>query len=116
MLKLNVNYKERIDKYISDNSEISRNDAKQLILQGAVFLNNNSIPVNKPNYIVQEGWNITITKLIEKETNIVPTKMDLNIVYEDEDIVILDKPTNLVVHPAPLPLWRYISQWFITSF
>lgn len=101
MLKLDVNYKERIDKYISDNSEISRNDAKQLILQGAVFLNNNSIPVNKPNYIVQEGWNITITKLIEKETNIVPTKMDLNIVYEDEDIVILDKPTNLVVHPAP---------------
>lgn len=101
MLKLDVNYKERIDKYISDNSEISRNDAKQLILQGAVFLNNNSIPVNKPNYIVQEGWNITITKLIEKETNIVPTKMDLNIVYEDEDIVILDKPSNLVVHPAP---------------
>ncbi|VEU61116.1 pseudouridylate synthase [Mycoplasmopsis bovigenitalium] len=101
MLKLDVNYKERIDKYISDNSEISRNDAKQLILQGAVFLNNNSIPVNKPNYIVQEGWNITITKLIEKETNIVPTKMDLNIIYEDEDIVILDKPTNLVVHPAP---------------
>ncbi|MCT4469519.1 RluA family pseudouridine synthase [Mycoplasma sp. HS2188] len=101
MIKLEVNYKERIDKYISDNSELSRNDVKQLILQGAVLLNNNTIPVNKPKYIVQPGWNITITKLIEKETNVVPTAMSLDIVYEDDHLVILNKPTSLVVHPAP---------------
>ncbi|WP_029608524.1 RluA family pseudouridine synthase [Mycoplasma simbae] len=101
MLKLDVNYKERIDKYISDNSELSRNDVKQLILQGAVLLNDNTVPVNKPNYIVQPGWNITITKLIDKQTNVVPTKMDLDIVYEDDDLVVLNKPSDLVVHPAP---------------
>ncbi|AIA29753.1 ribosomal large subunit pseudouridine synthase D [Mycoplasmopsis californica] len=101
MLKLEVNYKERIDKYISDNSELSRNDVKQLILQGAVYLNDNTIPVNKPNYIVQQGWNITITKLIEKQTDVVPTRMDLDIIYEDDDLVVLNKPSDLVVHPAP---------------
>ncbi|MBU4689535.1 RluA family pseudouridine synthase [Mycoplasma zalophidermidis] len=101
MIKLEVTYKERIDKYISDNTELSRNDVKQLILQGAVLLNDNTIPVNKPKYIVQPGWNITITKLIDKETNVVPRKMDLDIVYEDDDLVVLNKPTDLVVHPAP---------------
>ncbi|MBU4690386.1 RluA family pseudouridine synthase [Mycoplasma sp. ES3157-GEN-MYC] len=101
MIKLEVTYKDRIDKYISDNTELSRNDVKQLILQGAVLLNDNTIPVNKPKYIVQQGWNITITKLIDKETNVVPRKMDLDIVYEDDDLVVLNKPTDLVVHPAP---------------
>ncbi|VEU77092.1 RluA family pseudouridine synthase [Mycoplasmopsis columbina] len=100
MLKINVEYKERIDKYISDNSEISRNDIKQLILEGAVTIGDN-IPVRKPNFIVTEGTIITIERLINKEINIEPVQMNLDIVYEDDDLVIINKPTNLVVHPAP---------------
>ncbi|WP_027120363.1 RluA family pseudouridine synthase [Mycoplasmopsis lipofaciens] len=100
MLKLEVKYKERIDKYISDNSDLSRNDAKQLILQNAVHLNDN-IPVHKPNYIVREGWTINIIKLLDKEMDIKPVDIPLNIVYEDKDLVVINKPTNLVVHPAP---------------
>ncbi|WP_029512857.1 RluA family pseudouridine synthase [Mycoplasmopsis iners] len=100
MLKINVEYKDRIDKYISDNSNISRNDAKQLILEGAVSVNDD-ILVRKPNFTVDEGMKITITKLIDKEINVLPKEMDLDIVYEDDDLVILNKPSNLVVHPAP---------------
>ncbi|TQC54022.1 RluA family pseudouridine synthase [Mycoplasmopsis mucosicanis] len=101
MLKLEVKYKERIDKYIADNSDLSRNDVKELILQGAVYLDDNKIPVNKPKYIVQEGWNITITRLLDKQTDVVATEMVLDIVYEDDYLVVINKPSNLVVHPAP---------------
>ncbi|WP_029905474.1 RluA family pseudouridine synthase [Mycoplasmopsis opalescens] len=100
MLKLEVKWKERIDKYISDNTDITRNDAKQLILQGAVFLNDNTIPVNKPNYIVNEGWNITITKLIDKIVDVKPANIPLEIVYEDEHLAVINKKSGMVVHPA----------------
>ncbi|QSF13415.1 RluA family pseudouridine synthase [Mycoplasma sp. Mirounga ES2805-ORL] len=100
MLELEVKYKERIDKYISDNSEISRNDIKELIKEGAVYIANN-VPVLKPNYIVREGTKIKVVRLIDKEIKMEPIKMEINKVYEDDDLVIIDKPSGLVVHPAP---------------
>ncbi|WP_027334765.1 RluA family pseudouridine synthase [Mycoplasmopsis felifaucium] len=100
MLKLEVKYKERIDKYISDNSDISRNDAKSLIEQEAVYVNDETY-VRKPNYIVREGMTITIMKLLEKETDIQPVNIPLDIKYEDDDLIIINKQSDLVVHPAP---------------
>ncbi|VEU75551.1 ribosomal large subunit pseudouridine synthaseD [Mycoplasmopsis maculosa] len=100
MLKIEVTYKERIDKYISDNSEISRNDAKALIEQEAVYIDDEKY-VRKPNYIVREGMVITILKLLEKEIDIEPKDMPLDIRYEDNDLIVLNKPSDLVVHPAP---------------
>ncbi|MGV2392859.1 UNVERIFIED_CONTAM: RluA family pseudouridine synthase [Campylobacter lari] len=100
MLKIEVTYKERIDKYISDNSEISRNDAKALIEQEAVYIDDHKF-VRKPNYIVREGMVITVMKLLDKEINIVPREIPLDIKYEDDDLIILNKPSDLVVHPAP---------------
>ncbi|MGY5139681.1 RluA family pseudouridine synthase [Mycoplasmopsis gallinarum] len=99
MIRLEVKYKERIDKYISDNSEITRNDAKALILEGAISVN--EIQVRKPNFTVKENDVINIYKLIEKITNIDAKEMELEIIYEDNDIVVINKPSNLVVHPAP---------------
>ncbi|UWD33965.1 RluA family pseudouridine synthase [Mesomycoplasma molare] len=99
-IKLIVEYKERIDKYISDNSEISRNDAKDLILNKKVFVND-EIQVLKPNFFVYEGQTISIKEIPQKEINIKPQKMDLNIVYEDNDLIVIDKPSGIVVHPAP---------------
>ncbi|WP_025755427.1 RluA family pseudouridine synthase [Mycoplasmopsis cricetuli] len=99
MISLEVKYKERIDKYISNNSQITRNDIKALIEQRAVFVNGTN--VIKPKYIVREGQLIEIVKLLDKEIKIHPQKIDLNIVYEDEYLFVIDKPSGLIVHPAP---------------
>ncbi|EFF41205.1 RluA family pseudouridine synthase [Mycoplasmopsis alligatoris] len=99
MIKLEVTYKERIDKYISNNSEISRNDIKSLIEQKAVLVND--IVVNKPKFSVNEGQVITILKLIDKEIKIEAQNIDLDIAYEDEYLLVLKKPSGMVVHPAP---------------
>ncbi|MGZ9432248.1 RluA family pseudouridine synthase [Mycoplasma sp. 613B] len=99
-LVLEVKYKERIDKYISDNSDISRNDAKELILGKNVYIND-EILVLKPNFIVFENQKIYIKEIPVKEINVEPEKMDLNIIYEDDDLIVINKPTGMVVHPAP---------------
>ncbi|WP_027121409.1 RluA family pseudouridine synthase [Mycoplasma leonicaptivi] len=99
MLQIEVKYKDRIDKYVTNNSDISRNDIKQLILEGAVLVNN--VKINKPKFEVHEGQIINIIKIIDKTIHINPEKMDLNIVYDDEYICVIDKPSGMVVHPSP---------------
>ncbi len=100
MLEITVTYKERIDKYISNNTDITRNDIQELIKQNAVLVNDKV--VMKANFIVNEGQNIKILKLIEKqELKIKPENIEIKVVYEDEDLLVVDKPSDLVVHPAP---------------
>ncbi|UUM19976.1 MULTISPECIES: RluA family pseudouridine synthase [unclassified Mycoplasma] len=99
MIFLKVEYKERIDKYICDHTEISRNDIKELIQQRAVYVNQSN--VIKPKYIVRPGQEIKIVKLLEKEIKLEPQKMDIDIVYEDEHLFVINKPSGLIVHPAP---------------
>lgn len=98
-LKLNATYKDRVDKYIAENSDFSRSDIKKLIEHHAVFVND--ISVRKANFMVQPDNVITVTEIIQREINAKPENIDLNIIYEDEDIVIINKPTGMVVHPAP---------------
>ncbi|AZG68873.1 RluA family pseudouridine synthase [Mycoplasma struthionis] len=99
MLKIIAKYSERIDKYIANNSEITRNDIQALIEQGAVFVNQKKI--NKNKYVVNENDEIEIIKLIDKEIKLEAQKMPLDIVYECDDYLIINKPSGLVVHPAP---------------
>ena len=98
-IKLEVSYKDRIDKYIGDNSSLSRSDAKKLIEQKSVYVNDTLI--RKPHFIVDCKNTIFITKTIEKEIKALPEKIFLKIVYEDEDLVIINKESGMVVHPAP---------------
>ncbi|QCZ36947.1 RluA family pseudouridine synthase [Mycoplasma nasistruthionis] len=99
MIELKVNYSERIDKYISNNTEISRNDIKQLIDERVVMVD--GVLVNKPKFTVKEGQTITISRVIDKEIHVEPKQMELNIVYDDQDICVINKPSGLTVHPAP---------------
>ncbi|MDJ1648607.1 RluA family pseudouridine synthase [Mycoplasma phocimorsus] len=99
MLNIKVNYKERIDKYISDNSNITRNDIKFLIKEGAVEVD--GILVRKPNYIPKEGSEIHISRIIDKQVNIIPQKMNIDIIFQNDNYVIINKENNVVVHPSP---------------
>ncbi len=97
--KLKVEQRSRIDKYIADNSEISRSDIKKLIEAHAVFVN--GVQVRKPNFTVREDDNILVTKIIQREIKAIAQDIDIDVVYEDDDIIVINKASGMVVHPAP---------------
>lgn len=97
--QLEVKYEDRIDKYISDNSDFSRTDIKKLIESHAVFYD--GISVRKPNFKVKEGGIVLVTDVIQKEINADPEDIEIEIVYEDDDLAVINKKSGMVVHPAP---------------
>jgi 23S rRNA pseudouridine1911/1915/1917 synthase len=89
----------RIDKYLSDTLEdYSRSHIQNWITNGQVMVNERPI---KSNYKVQNNDVILIEIPEVKEVEIVPTNMSLDIIYEDIDLLIINKPIDMVVHPAP---------------
>ena len=88
---------ERIDKYLSVNTELSRTLISKMIDEEYVLVNGKK---TKSNYKVKDGDVISIDETYKVSTDIVPEKMDLDIVYEDEDIIIINKPSGMVVHPG----------------
>jgi 23S rRNA pseudouridine1911/1915/1917 synthase len=89
----------RLDKFLTARIEnISRNKVQQAIDGGMVLVNNKTASAN---YKVRPGDNIVCFSDKEKVgENIIPEKMVLNIFYEDDEILIINKPPGLVVHPA----------------
>ncbi len=98
-LELIAEYKDRVDKYIAENSDFSRSDIKKLIENHAVYVGETS--VRKANFKVYPGNKIIVTAIIQREINAKPEDIALDIIYEDTDIVVINKPTGMVVHPAP---------------
>ena len=89
----------RLDKFLTARIEnISRNKVQQAIEGGRVLVNNK---MASANYKIRPGDNIVCFS--DRQTigeKIIPEKMPLNIFYEDEEILIINKPPGLVVHPA----------------
>ena len=89
---------ERLDAFLARTvDELTRSGAQKLIEEGCV--QRNGKPAKK-NDKLNMGDEITLTIPEPKEVDIVPTEMALDIVYEDEDLLVLNKPKGLVVHPA----------------
>ena len=89
----------RIDSYLASLCpDLSRSYIKKLIDEGLVLLNDSPV---KASLKVSEGDIATIDVPELKIPDILPEKMDLAIRYEDDDILIVYKPQNMVVHPAP---------------
>lgn len=96
---LKVEDKDRIDRYISANSDFSRTDIKKLIEGHAVYVD--GIAVRKANFTVNPGQEIVVTDVIQKEINAIPEDIPVDVIYEDDDIIIINKASGMVVHPAP---------------
>lgn len=89
----------RIDKFISTvNEEMSRTQVQQLIKEGHVKVNGQPV---KTNYKCQLEDEVSVTIPEPIELNIEAEEMDLDIYYEDEDVLVVNKPKGMVVHPAP---------------
>lgn len=88
---------ERLDSYISNNSDYSRSKVKGLIEKDSVLVNGDVV---KSSYKVKKSDVITICDNEEYITTSLPEDIPLDIVYEDEYLLIVNKPSGLVVHPA----------------
>ena len=90
---------ERLDKFLVGVMEnVSRTDVQKLIDAGEVKVGGSKV---SKNFRVETGMTVVVEKMIEKESStLAPEDIPLDIVYEDEDIVVINKPRNLVVHPG----------------
>lgn len=87
----------RLDKLISDNSELSRSAAVKLIERGLVTINGK----NADKKTVLKSDEIALVEIPEPEVqDILPEDIPLDIVYEDADLLVVNKPKGMVVHPA----------------
>ncbi|EFW23921.1 RluA family pseudouridine synthase [Solobacterium moorei] len=90
--------KERLDKYLSSNTELSRTRVQQLADDGMIFVNGK---VAKSSSKVVTGDEISCDVPEDRPVDILPENIPLDILYEDHDIIVINKPKGMVVHPAP---------------
>ena len=86
----------RIDKYLTDNTEYTRNKIQNLIDSGNILVNGKTI---KNSYKVSNTDEIVI-KEREEDVSIKAENIPIDIVYEDDDVIVVNKKSGMVVHPA----------------
>ena len=87
----------RIDKYLMQNTDFSRSKIQKMIEEEAILVNGKGV---KSSYMLKLNDVITIDEFND-EVNIIPENIPLDIVYEDDDLLVVNKPSGMVVHPAP---------------
>ena len=87
----------RIDKYLANITDYSRETISKMLALDYILVNEKKV---KGSYKVKNGDLITIKDGYIKEMNLKPQKMPLDIVYEDKYLMVINKPSGLVVHPG----------------
>ncbi len=103
MEKINIVVEEnanwRLDKIVAKKMpEFSRTRIQEMINQGLVLVNQK---MEKPSYKIKIGDQIEIIVVDNTDLDLEPENIPLNIVYEDNDIIVVDKPSGMIVHPSP---------------
>ena len=89
----------RLDSYIAEKKEeLSRTRVKNLIINGSIKVNNEE--VKEPSKKIFEGDTITLNIPEPKKASLKPYKYKLNIIYEDEDLLVIDKLAGISMHPG----------------
>ena len=88
----------RIDSYLATKLDISRSKIQNLIKEGKVLVNDKLISAN---YLVKLNDQIQVNDELNYEISVEPENIPLDIVYEDDDLLVINKASGMVVHPAP---------------
>ena len=90
---------QRLDAYVAEAVEgLTRSAAQRLLAQGQITVNGGSAA---KNYKLTGGEAIAVTLPEPEPTEAVPQNIPLDVVYEDADVIVVNKPVGMVVHPAP---------------
>lgn len=87
----------RIDTYLIDKLNFSRSKIQKMIKNDYILVNNKPV---KNSYLLKENDIINVTDYEEAPQDVVAEDMDLDIVYEDDDVMVINKANGVVVHPA----------------
>ena len=85
----------RLDNYLSSILEVSRSQVTKMIKAHEVLVNGKEV---KPGFLLKENDKVIVSHVIEDELK--PEKMNLDIVYEDDDVIVVNKANGVVVHPG----------------
>ena len=88
---------ERIDSYLSKKLDFSRSKIVKMLETETILVNDETV---KNSYMLKAGDVITIGEYQEEDMSIEPENIPLNIIYEDEDVMVVNKPNGMVVHPG----------------
>ncbi len=86
----------RLDNFLTDMMDESRNQISKMIKNGEVLVNDKVV---KAGFLVKTGDVVTVNHK-NTNTDVTPEKMTLDIVYEDEDVIVVNKANGVVVHPG----------------
>jgi len=98
MIVVEENNKTRIDSYLSKKLDISRSKVQKLIEQKKVLVNGKE---TQPNYKVKENDKIDVEDNLDFEIKVEKENIPIDIVYEDKYLLIINKESGMVTHPAP---------------
>lgn len=88
----------RIDRYLATHlKDVSRSQVQQMIERNEVTVNGKNV---KPSYLLESGDVINVSMAAPKPAEVAPEDIPLDIYYEDSDIIVVNKPSGMVVHPA----------------
>lgn len=94
---INEDINNRIDGYLSSKLDYSRSKIVKMISDGTILVNGKNI---KNSYLLKKDDIVIIGEYVEEEMNIEPENIPLDIVYEDNDVIVVNKSNGMVVHPA----------------
>jgi len=101
----------RLDKILSQTLEVSRNQIEKLIKDGLVSVNGKT--VTKPSFKVALGDEVAYTFKEAEKREPVEVDFDVEVLYEDDHLMVVNKPSGLVVHPAPSVKEPTLVDWLV---
>ncbi|UPT76989.1 RluA family pseudouridine synthase [Sulfurovum sp. XGS-02] len=101
----------RLDKILANQLDVSRNQIEKLIKEGLVSVNGKTII--KTSFKVEEDDEIAYAFKEAEKREVAPVDFDVEVIYEDEYLLVVNKPAGLVVHPAPSVKEPTLVDWLI---
>lgn len=98
MIKVTEETTKRLDIYLSEKLELSRSKIQKLIKENLVTVNGKNV---NGSYQVKLDDEIEVNDDLNYEINVEPENIEIDIVYEDDDLLVINKKSGMVVHPAP---------------